>query len=336
MRSGSNVHNRLRNTWGRRVSGRSGIIGFLLFAALTLLLFDIFLEVILNGQQRVQPLVETFVHGLALVSLLTLIFNFFNSTHSSSFELSDSEALSDADIKDWSATLKEAFSCEKTSILLSPRKLLPLMILSIFVAETAVMFLLTNIHSLSVVQEAIVDSTVLLFFLSPTFFFLHYQPLKKHYQDRMQILKRLMASEQRFHLALNAVNDSLWDYTPVTDGVFVSSRCEAMLGYEPGEIGPHISSWRRLMHPEDVALFLDSFNSHLNGETDDIRLEHRMKRKDGSWTWLLTRGQAIARDQEGRALRVIGTHTDITQRKETEAALFQRKEQIRKLSHKLI
>lgn len=336
MSSDNHVHNRLWGGSGRRVSRTFGVVGFLLFATFILLLADVFLEVLLQGQPRVQSVVETVVHGLGLVSLLTLIFFFFHSANSSAFDFPDLRSFPDTDVNDWNAALSDVFSCEKTSVLLSPKKLLPLMILSIFIAETAVMFMLDNIRMFSPLQEALIDSCALLIFLSPTFFFLHYQPLKKHYQERIQILKRLMSSEQRFHLALNAVNDSLWDYSPVSDEIFVSPQCEAILGYESGEIGPRGSSWKGLLHPEEVEHFTETFNSHLKGKTDKIFLEHRMKRKDGSWRWLLTRGQTIAKDSEGRALRVIGTHTDITQRKEAESALLKRKEQIRKLSHKLI
>jgi len=305
-------------------------IGLLLFAFFCAFV-DILSEVLLKNNSSVQFIVETVSHGFTLLAILTLFFYLFNLPPQTN-KLNDpllTDSLNKGD-------LEKIFTNVDLNPLLSPKRLLPLMIISIFVAETAVMFLLDNIRTLPPTLEAIIDSTVLLLILSPTFFFLHYQPLKKHTQERLRIAQQLISSEERFHLALNAVKDSLWDYNPVTDSVYISPQSEMMLGYKPGEVGYTLDQWKNLLHPDDIVSFTEAFRSHMRGETENIHIESRLRSNSGRWIWVLTRGQAVSRDQQGAALRITGTLADITQRKKAELDLLLRKKQIRKLSHNLI
>ncbi len=235
-----------------------------------------------------------------------------------------------------SSDFKKLFSAEKTSALLSPKRLLRLMVLSIFLSETAIMLIFGLIPPLHPALLALLDSTLLLIILSPTVYFFHYQPLQRHHRERMKIAQQLYESERRFQLTLQAVNDSLWDFNPQSGEIYVSPQSATKLGYQPGEIGSHIDDWKKLLHPDEVELFMKAKSDHLSGITDHLRFEHRLKAKDGKWFWFLSRGQIVARDAEGNPLRMVGTHTDITQRKEAEAALLRSEEEIRMLSHKLI
>jgi PAS domain S-box-containing protein len=91
-----------------------------------------------------------------------------------------------------------------------------------------------------------------------------------------------------------------------------------LLGYEEHEIGNGMNEWDQRVHPDDKQLALASLQENLDGITDSFTNEHRVRCKDGHYIWLLDRGKVVQRDASGKALRVIGTHTDITQRKNLE------------------
>src|SRR6185503_13025751 len=98
-----------------------------------------------------------------------------------------------------------------------------------------------------------------------------------------------------------------------------SERWAAMLGYTLAEIGPTQDGGKQLIHPDDLpayALWRPRLDS---GETDRYSIEYRMKAKSGEWRWIHDRGKVVLRGPDGRPLRMAGTHTDITQRKLTEA-----------------
>ena len=94
-----------------------------------------------------------------------------------------------------------------------------------------------------------------------------------------------------------------------------------MLGYEPDEIAPDYAGWETRVHPDDLDGARAALEAHLDQRTARYENEHRMRRKDGSWTWVLSRGQVVARDDSGRPLRMVGTHKDITARRVAAATL---------------
>ena len=107
-----------------------------------------------------------------------------------------------------------------------------------------------------------------------------------------------------------------------TGDIFFSKQWKALLGYEDHEIRNSLDEWKRLIHPDDAeGTFRQIELTH--GENEDVcTAEFRMKRKDGKWAWILGLGKVVERDGEGRPLRVIGTHTDITERKNAEKIIF--------------
>ncbi len=220
--------------------------------------------------------------------------------------------------------------------LLSPKRLLLLLAVSIFVAEASVMLLLASFPEMPVYLEAVIDSTALLIFLSPTFFYFHYRPLMIHYLERKEVVEQMCHSEERLNLALNAVNDGLWDWNVQTGDVYASVRASAILGFEPGELGNRIQPWAERLHPEDRDEVDRLFREHLEGKSDYYNAEHRMKNKQGGYVWVLSRGQVVSRDEEGKPLRMIGTYTDITLRKQAEEALRRSEGDIRRLSRTLM
>jgi len=219
---------------------------------------------------------------------------------------------------------------------LSVYRLLPLMIVSIFCSEIIIMLILANLPELPMVTEALVDSSMLLVILSPTFYFFHYRPLHTHHQERKKIIEQLVKSEERLHLALEAVNDGLWDWNIKNDNIYFSPRWISMLGYEDKRSLRKISSWSELIHPDDGERVAMDLKRHLDGRSTSFVSEFRMQTAWHDWKWILARGKVVERDDRGQPVRMVGTHTDIHARKKVEEALVQSEQNIRHLSRQLI
>jgi two-component system, sensor histidine kinase and response regulator len=131
----------------------------------------------------------------------------------------------------------------------------------------------------------------------------------------------LQRSEQRLALALHGAELGLWDWNIDTGAVLYNERWAAMLGYGLGDVEPDISTWQILVHPDDMPLVQAVLEPHLQGRTPAYRCEHRMRHRDGRWVWILDAGCVVERDAEGRALRAVGIHLDITDRREAQSAL---------------
>ncbi|OWJ66731.1 PAS domain-containing protein [Inquilinus limosus] len=131
----------------------------------------------------------------------------------------------------------------------------------------------------------------------------------------------LRRSEARWQFALDGAGDGIWDWDIDTGRVFYSPQWKAMLGYRDDEVGVTVGDWSERVHPEDLPRCWAIINDHLAGRSPDFVLEHRMRTRDGSWRWILDRGKVVERDGDRRARRIIGTHTDITERKQGEDAI---------------
>jgi len=121
--------------------------------------------------------------------------------------------------------------------------------------------------------------------------------------------------------ALTAAHDGAYDWNVSSGSVHFSEQWCRMLGYEPDEIAPDYAGWETRVHPDDLDGARAALEAHLDQRTARYENEHRMRRKDGSWTWVLSRGQVVARDPSGRPLRMVGTHKDITARRVAAATL---------------
>lgn len=139
--------------------------------------------------------------------------------------------------------------------------------------------------------------------------------------DIVMSRETLRIREERLALALDSGSDGLWDWNVATSEVWYSDRWQAMLGYTPGEISADIGTWDRLIHPEDRDNAMGLTAAHLEGRTPSYECEHRLRRKDGNWGWVLSRGKVVRRTSEGKPLRVVGTHIDINARKMAESQI---------------
>src|SRR5450830_1180561 len=140
--------------------------------------------------------------------------------------------------------------------------------------------------------------------------------------DRRLHEERLRVSEERWKLALEAAGDGVWDWNVQTGEVVFSKRLAQLFGFAENEYGHHIEDWHSRIHPDDKHGVTAALQAHLIGKTNNFLSEHRGLCKDGSWKWVLSRGTIVSRTEESKALRMIGTHVDITSRKQTEEALI--------------
>lgn len=137
--------------------------------------------------------------------------------------------------------------------------------------------------------------------------------------DRAQ--NQLKDSEERYALAMRGANDGLWDWDLRSNEMYFSPRWNSMLGLE--EVGATLSEkeWLDRVHPEDRDRVRREIEAHLTGRTPAFTSEHRVLHRDGSYRWMLGRGLGV-RDESGRAYRMAGSLTDITERKRAEEALL--------------
>ncbi|MBD2111138.1 MULTISPECIES: PAS domain S-box protein [Cyanophyceae] len=128
----------------------------------------------------------------------------------------------------------------------------------------------------------------------------------------------LRDSEARWQFAIEGSGDGLWDWNTQTNEVFFSHQWKAMLGYADDEIGSSMDERNSRLHPADKGQCYADLEKHFDGETPVYQKEYRLRCKDGSYKWILDRGKVMERDADGKPLRVIGTHKDISERKQAE------------------
>jgi len=154
-----------------------------------------------------------------------------------------------------------------------------------------------------------------------------------------QAEEALRESEDRWQFALEGAGDGLWDWNARTDKVYFSHQWKAMIGYDDDEIGDTLHEWDSRIHPDDRERVYAELNKHLEGAIPVYTTEHRMKCKNGEYKWVLDRGKVISRTPEGKPLRVIGTHTDITILKAIQEALGkavgEKEALLRELQHRM-
>ena len=124
-----------------------------------------------------------------------------------------------------------------------------------------------------------------------------------------------------WRLALESSGVGVWDWNLVTGDQTHSLRWKEILGYADHEIGPGEHEFFSRVHPDDLPQVRAASAAYLDGRATDYTLDVRMRHKDGQWVWILVHGMVVSRDAQGKPLRLIGTHTDITQRKLTEERL---------------
>ncbi len=147
--------------------------------------------------------------------------------------------------------------------------------------------------------------------------------LESETADCKHAQEALRESGEIYRLAMDATTDGLWDWKVLSGEVYYSPSWSKILG--ESDVASEYGSWENRIHPEDQALALLTLQDHLKGKTDSWQKEHRLRTKTGEWKWVLGRGRVVERDATGQPLRMIGTVTDISEHKRTEAALRESK-----------
>src|ERR1700687_700340 len=127
----------------------------------------------------------------------------------------------------------------------------------------------------------------------------------------------LRESEERYALAARGANDGLWDWNLLTNVMYFSLRWKSMLGYHEDEIGDKLEDWLDRIHDSDRERVKDELTAHQQSLTPHFESEQRVVHKDGTFRWMLSRGLAV-RDASGKATRMAGSQTDITEGKVTD------------------
>jgi PAS domain S-box-containing protein len=154
-------------------------------------------------------------------------------------------------------------------------------------------------------------------------------------QERRNTEMALRDSQHRYSLATAAGAAGVWDWNVKTGELYLDPAVKALLGFEDDEIQNTMEGWTQCMHPDDVEPVLELVQAHLTGASPSLEAEHRAFHKDGSIRWFLCRGVVVERI-EGVPVRMMGTDTDITERKLAERELHERNERIRELAGRLI
>lgn len=145
--------------------------------------------------------------------------------------------------------------------------------------------------------------------------------------EKVDSQKTLKESQERFYLAMNAAQDGLFDWNLVTNEIYYSPGWKIMLGYKDDELANDFSVWEKLTDPDYMEKSWKMQQELINKQRDRFELEFKMKHKDGHWVDIFSRAEAMF-DENNKAIRVVGTHVDITERKKAE-------ESIKKLNEEL-
>jgi len=130
--------------------------------------------------------------------------------------------------------------------------------------------------------------------------------------------KKLNEYAERLEMAILGSNAGLWDWNVETGYLHVNEQWCELLGHNPEEVKPHLSSWEQSVYKNDMKRVVELLQMHMKGETEIYSSEHRMVRKTGEVFWVLDTGKVTQKDENGKPLRVVGTIIDITERKKSE------------------
>lgn len=154
----------------------------------------------------------------------------------------------------------------------------------------------------------------------------------KDITERKETEKKIKESKERLELALRGTGAGLWDWNLETGELIVGKQLEKILGYEDNELQPRtIQTWLNLLHTDDQKKSKIIFKKHLAGEIDFFEQEARIKHKSGGWKWILNKGKISELNADGKAIRMTGTHLDITRRRLAEEKIRENEEKYRSL-----
>jgi PAS domain S-box-containing protein len=142
--------------------------------------------------------------------------------------------------------------------------------------------------------------------------------LNHYFAELRRASDRVHELEERWKFALQGEGQGVWDWDLSSPVAFVSEEWKRTLGYGPDELTGRVTDWKELILPEDLPRVEAAIAKHLAGETPEYTSEHRIRCKDGHYKWIRDHGKVISRSADGKPLRFLGTHRDITEQKQAE------------------
>ncbi|MBD3174410.1 MAG: PAS domain S-box protein, partial [Armatimonadia bacterium] len=148
--------------------------------------------------------------------------------------------------------------------------------------------------------------------------------------DRVRGEEALEQSREQFMLAVRGSQDGIWDWDLRDNSLFLSARWKEQIGYQDHEMPNTFESFAERLHPEDAERVMRTVQEYLAGDLPRYQTEFRLRHKDGSYQWILARGEAI-RGEDGTPFRMAGSHTDITPLKAAEEALAEGRDRLERI-----
>lgn len=152
--------------------------------------------------------------------------------------------------------------------------------------------------------------------------------VRREVRQRIKAEEAHRKSEERFEFAMQGANDGLWDWDLLTDEVYFSPRWAFMLGYREDDLEPQIDTFRDFVHPDDLGRVTEAISDYIGGRTSRYRIEFRMLHQDGIYIDVLSRA-FLVKNEDGKPIRLVGTHVDISERKYAEESLREREAYLR-------
>ncbi|MFB6143040.1 MAG: PAS domain-containing protein [Halorientalis sp.] len=149
--------------------------------------------------------------------------------------------------------------------------------------------------------------------------------------ERRESERELQETKDRLELAFEGAELGLWDWNVPADEITINDRWAEMHGYDPGEVEDPYETWAEHVHPDDLEEAQTAVRRNVLGETEYYQVEYRMHTRDGEQRWMRDHGRVVERDEDGYAVRVIGVHWDVTERKEREQRLRRQRDELETL-----
>ena len=146
--------------------------------------------------------------------------------------------------------------------------------------------------------------------------------------DQKTLEQELMVAENRLKLSLQGEEENLWDWNVQTNEMYFSPSVQSMLGFEQKEVRTFYKEWQKLIHPDDIVNVMYELEKHIDGKTNMVRVEYRMRSAYGNWNWIYTRGKIVEFDDGKKPLRFIATNSDINEQKQYELDVLKLQEQL--------
>jgi diguanylate cyclase (GGDEF)-like protein/PAS domain S-box-containing protein len=220
--------------------------------------------------------------------------------------------------------LKTDFTFRKNKSSALPRELLVIIVKVSLVIFTTELIVMTGLNAFSISHSQgrdILDSLLLVCFASPILYQLIIKPFMQLTQSAREKAADLHDREEQLRLALEGADLGFWDWDISAGKVERNKRWANILGYSYEEIKHTTQQWTDFIHPEDRQAAWQSIHEVIEGRSLAHKIEYRMLHKDGSIRWILDQAKVVQRNEVGKPVRMSGTHTDITERKQIEEVI---------------